>query len=142
MNKEFTCYCGLSCELCAVKVKVFPAAKTLYQEMVKTGFDSIVKTVPDGNAFWGFLEVFKENWACTSCRDGSGNPECKIRICALEKSVEMCAFCNDYPCDKISSFDAHYPNLKNDNDLLRCNGWDAWSKLLKERQKDEYTYTD
>ena len=34
MNKVYTCYCGLHCENCAVKVKVEPAAKVLYEEMI------------------------------------------------------------------------------------------------------------
>ena len=33
MNQKYTCYCGLTCENCACKVKVEPAAKVLYAEM-------------------------------------------------------------------------------------------------------------
>ncbi|MBN2542159.1 DUF3795 domain-containing protein [bacterium] len=27
--------------------------------------------------------------------------ECTVRICALDKGVENCAYCDDYPCQKL-----------------------------------------
>ena len=33
MNKEYTCFCGLYCLNCAVKAKVAPASKVLFEEM-------------------------------------------------------------------------------------------------------------
>ena len=30
MDRKYSCYCGLYCENCAVKVKVEPAAKVLF----------------------------------------------------------------------------------------------------------------
>ena len=36
MNKKYICYYGL---YCAVKAKVEPAAKVLYKEMKKAGFE-------------------------------------------------------------------------------------------------------
>ena len=37
MKKKYICYCGLYCGNCAVKVKVEPAAKILYEEIKKSG---------------------------------------------------------------------------------------------------------
>ena len=56
MNREYTCYCGLYCENCAVKVKVEPASKVLYDEMKKAGFEDIMQFLPDGDKFWSFLK--------------------------------------------------------------------------------------
>ena len=42
MDKKYACYCGLYCENCAVKVKVEPAAKVLYEEMNALGFGEII----------------------------------------------------------------------------------------------------
>jgi hypothetical protein len=142
MNKKYTCYCGLYCENCAVRVKVNPAAEVLYREMKKAGFEEVVHHIPGGAEFWSFLKNMAENWICVSCREGSGNPGCKVRICAQEKGVEMCALCKEYPCELTDNFDAGYPMLKNDNDLLRNEGWEAWGKLQDERKAKGFTYAD
>jgi hypothetical protein len=141
MDKHYACYCGLYCDNCAIKVKVFPAAKTLYDEMRKAGFDDVVNSIPGGGGFWTFLKDIAENWICTSCRDGSGNPGCQVRVCAQEKGVEMCALCECYPCERIDNFDEGYPVLKNDNALLRDEGWDAWGRLQDDRRACGFTYS-
>jgi len=141
MDKRYACYCGLYCENCAVKVKVYPAAKILYDEMKNAGFDDVVAGIPGGDGFWAFLKDIADNWICISCRDGSGNPGCKVRECAKEKGVEMCALCVDYPCGHIANFDAGYPMLKSDNALLRGEGWEAWGRLQDERQAAGFTYS-
>lgn len=142
MEKQWSCYCGLYCGNCAVNTKVFPAAKTLCEEMVHARFTDVLKNLPGGEGFWAFLTDIAENWACVSCRAGSGNPGCKVRLCAQEKGVEMCALCGSYPCALIDNFDAGYPVLKSDNALLREKGWDAWGKLQDERRAKGYTYAD
>ena len=141
MDKQFACYCGLYCENCAIKVKVFPAAKVLYTEMKNAGFDDVVNNIPGGGGFWIFLKEIAENWICISCREGSGNPGCAVRKCAQEKNVEMCAMCESYPCKLIDNFDAGYPMLKQDNALLRDKGWEAWGKLQDERLASGFTYS-
>ena len=142
MDRKFACYCGLCCENCALKVKVFPAAKTLRSEMEKAGFDAVMHSVPGGNEFWSFLKEIAEHWTCTTCKEDSGNPGCKVRKCAREKDVEMCAFCGDYPCELTEEFNERSPGLKADNTLLRDKGWDAWEKLQDKRKADGFTYTD
>lgn len=57
MDKKYSCYCGLYCENCAVKVKVEPAAKVLYDEMCALGFEGIMSFFPDGEKFWSFLKA-------------------------------------------------------------------------------------
>jgi len=46
MVNKYICYCGLYCKNCAVKVKVEPAAKVLYDEMKKAGFEDIIDMIP------------------------------------------------------------------------------------------------
>ena len=46
MDKKFSCYCGLYCGNCAVKVKIEPAAKVLYHEMKSAGFTVFLKRNP------------------------------------------------------------------------------------------------
>ena len=142
MDKEYICYCGLYCENCAVKVKVEPAAKILYEEMKKAGFEDIIHFIPDGDKFWPFLKGMAVEGVCVSCKAGSGNPGCRVRICAQEKNVAMCALCEYYPCELFTRFFEGYPILKHDNAILREQGLDAWSKLQDERQASGFTYAE
>lgn len=140
MDKKYTCYCGLYCENCAVKVKVEPASRVLYDEMMKLGFEEIMSFFPDGEKFWSFLKAMSTEGVCISCKAGSGNPYCKVRLCAKEKNIEMCALCESYPCELFTDFFKGYPILKHDNSILREKGWDAWAKLQDERQADGFGF--
>ncbi|MDR0456555.1 MAG: DUF3795 domain-containing protein [Treponema sp.] len=142
MNEKYTCYCGLYCENCAVKVKIGPASRTLYEEMKKAGFEGIIHMMPEGDKFWTFLKGMAENGICTSCKEGGGNPGCAVRMCAKEKNIEMCALCESYPCEKFVKFFEGYPVLKQDNLTLREEGISAWSKLQDDRQARGFTYSD
>ena len=142
MKDKYICYCGLYCENCFVKVKISPAAKNLYDEMKKCGFDEIIQFIPGGDKFWPFLEGMVEPGICVSCKDGGGNPRCAVRICAKEKAVETCALCENYPCDKFKPFFETYRVLKSDNLLLKEKGIEAWSELQDERLKKNFTYGD
>jgi len=142
MDKKYACYCGLYCENCAVKAKIEPASKILYEEMKKAGFEEIIHMITGGDGFWQFLKSMADDGVCVSCGEGSGNPRCAVRICAKEKGIEMCALCDSYPCEKFNSFFEGYPVLKQDNALLREKGIDAWSKLQDERRAVGFTYSD
>ena len=145
MDKKYACYCGLYCENCAVKAKVEPAAKVLFDEMKKAGFEEVISYIPGGDGFWPFLKGMALDGVCVSCKGGSGNPGCVIRICAKEKNVEMCALCGDYPCDKLADFlkaSVGYSVLEQDNALLRDKGWDAWLELQAKRRKAGFIYSE
>jgi hypothetical protein len=142
MNQEYICYCGLYCENCATKAKVEPAARTLYREMKAAGFEDVVPFLPGGEGFWAFLTGMAEQGACVSCRAGSGDPGCEIRICAKGKGVEMCAVCGEYPCERFAQMLAAYPNLRGDNALFRERGREAWAALQDSRRASGYTYAD
>lgn len=142
MDKNYSCYCGLYCEHCAVKVKVEPAAKVLYKEMKKLGFEEIIPFFHDGETFWSFLKGMSNNGVCISCRAGSGNPGCKVRLCAKEKNVDMCAFCESYPCVHFKDFFEGYPQLKQDNSILREKGWESWGKLQDKRLTKGFAFAN
>ncbi|MCL1938524.1 MAG: DUF3795 domain-containing protein [Candidatus Azobacteroides sp.] len=142
MNKKYIGYCGIYCENCAVKVKVEPASKILYAEMKKAGFEEIMHLLPDGDRFWSFIEGMAVHGVCASCKEGGGNPECAVRICAKEKNIEICASCESYPCEKFAELFKGYPLLPHDNSIFREKGMEAWSKLQEERKKRGFTYAD
>jgi len=142
MDERYICYCGLYCENCSVKAKIEPAAKVLYKEMVAAGFEEVIDSIPGGSGFWPFLKYMAEVGSCTSCKEGGGDPGCAIRICASNKGVEMCAFCESYPCDIIGRFLSRHPALGRDNDLIREKGLEAWAKLQDERRARGFVYQD
>ena len=141
MDKTYACYCGLYCGNCAVKVKVEPAARALYAEMCAAGFEEVIHLIPSGDEFWAFLKCMAEEGACISCRAGSGNPGCAVRLCAKEKGVEMCALCDRYPCGNFAGLFEGYPTLRHDNALLRDEGIDEWAKLQDERRARGFAYS-
>lgn len=142
MRNEYICYCGLYCENCAVKAKVEPAAKALYREMQSAEFEEFIDMMPNGGEFWGFLKDMAENGTCTSCRDGSGNPACGIRICAREKGIDICTRCEKYPCELFRELFAANPTLAQDNTLMRGNDLETWAALQDRRRAEGFTYAD
>lgn len=142
MDKKYMCYCGLYCENCATKARVEPAARTLYQELINAGFEHIMPYMPEGESFWSFLKGMALEGTCDSCRGGSGNPGCQVRICAKDKGIEMCALCDSYPCEKFEAFFTGYPVLKEDNRVLCEEGQEAWAKLQDERKARGYAYSE
>ena len=142
MDKRYITYCGLYCENCAVKARVDPAAKVLHDEMKRAGFEEIIQMIPNGDTFWAFLSGMINPGTCTSCKEGSGNPGCIVRKCAQEKNLEMCALCEEYPCEQFARYFEGYPILKQDNAVLRDEGMDAWAKMQDERRSRGFTYSD
>ena len=142
MDRKYSCYCGLYCENCAVKVKVEPTARVLFNEMKKAGFEEVVSFIPGGEGFWPFLKGMATDGVCVSCKEVGGDPGCSIRICAKGKGVDMCALCEDYPCEMIVAFFERNPVLEHDNALLRDKGWETWAELQDKRKSDGYIFQD
>jgi hypothetical protein len=46
---------------------------------------------------------------------------CEIRACGHEKAVLNCAYCQDYACDKLSTFLEHVPEAKVRLDQIRLS---------------------
>jgi len=111
--------------------------------MKKAGFDDVMQNIPGGGDFWKFLNGMTDSGICTSCYEGGGNPGCKVRICAREKGIKVCALCESYPCEHFGEmFFTVCPTLRQDNELLRNEGMEAWAKLQDERHAKGYTYAD
>jgi hypothetical protein len=101
-----------------------------------------MRFLPDGDKFWSFLKGMAVEGVCISCKAGSGNPACQVRQCAKDKNVEMCALCENYPCELFARYFKGYPVLQHDNSILCERGWEAWSKLQDERQAGGFTYAE
>lgn len=86
--EEMLGYCGYNCHLCAARSD----DAELRQKLV------------DGwRKYFGHENYTAENVRCDGCRaDGRlADKNCKARPCAREKGVWSCAFCDEFPCDKL-----------------------------------------
>lgn len=85
---EMIGYCGYNCRLCAARSDD-PAVR---QKMI------------DGwRKLFGHENYTAENVKCAGCRgDGPiADKQCEARPCAMEKGIESCADCDEFPCEKV-----------------------------------------
>ena len=113
--------CGLDCSQCFGYTRtVSEAAKELRRVLRKER----MKTAWEGIPFLGDYTSFKKSLdaltklGCNGCREGGGNPWCKIRGCCQKKGLSSCAFCPEFEtCDKLKFLehyhkDEHLKNLR------------------------------
>ena len=93
---EMIARCGFKCHLCLA-----------FQENNKDHADQI--RVAKGWSKYFDLNVPAEKIRCNGCLpDDSGGLEfpdknCPIRPCVIERGLENCAYCEDYPCEKLET---------------------------------------
>ena len=87
-------YCGNNCHLCAARSSD-PAIRQ--------------KLVDGWQKFLGHECYTAENVKCDGClSDGKiADVQCQIRPCSIEKSISSCAYCDDFPCQKVGRFIQH-----------------------------------
>ena len=114
--KDLVTYCGLYCGGCAVhQGKFVDAAKELQglcQAYGVAGWaPEMVEYVPAMAGYGQFAGVLDwlTTFTCTSCQDGGGDPNCKMRACVKERGLEGCWACVDLPCDLRKAFNAADP---------------------------------
>jgi hypothetical protein len=128
-------YCGLNCRLCNLTTILPDSAGKLLEIMKADRWEMFGGIIyPEFDAFWKMLHalsVYRET--CQLCQGGCGNPDCRIRICARERGLRLCAECADYPCQMLKDFYAgHYVKLAVYNERIREHGIDAF---LAEQQE-------
>jgi len=121
MASEFIAYCGLYCGACSFRV-AFEENNRKHIARMPAYYDRL-KNEP--------LEF------CPGCRLENKCGECDIRDCAINKKIEYCSQCNDFPCDKLIRFNSdgkpHHEESINNLKLLKEIGEDKWLDLMKEK---------
>jgi hypothetical protein len=125
-HEELIAHCGLYCGECFnYQGKIADLARDLRKELRKAKFDTVAQGLSK------YFKDFKEYDTCyrvlgamvklrckRSCRDGGGNPMCKIRICCQDKELAGCWQCSEFEtCKKLDflkpvHMDAHLKNLR------------------------------
>lgn len=88
--EEMIGYCGYNCHLCAARSDDIELRK---------------KMVLGWKKIFGLENYTALNVRCDGCKsDGRlADKQCKVRPCAIEKRIEFCAYCDEFPCDKVKS---------------------------------------
>ena len=137
-------YCGLYCKLCSTKSRIPKAASALRDALAGDDWESFGEYIePDFKIFWATLnKMAGYEEGMPDCREGCGDPGCKIRKCAKERGMELCPLCPDYPCNLIISFAGKHPNLISDGQRLAKIGIESWVKEQGLRCKTGFCYCD
>lgn len=136
-------HCGLYCGLCAQCNRIPKQASALRETMQREGWESWGNEIPGFVAFWEFLGNLAEAEAHSSCREGvCGPPSCAIRECARARSVEVCPFCEEYPCALIEALAERYVMLLADGKRMRQIGLERWIAEQEDRRSTGFVYAD
>ena len=137
-------YCGLYCGLCAARGRIPRQASKLKDAMTKEGYDQWGKDfLPGFEGFWEFLgNLCDPEKNCPGCRQGGGPPFCGIRKCAQKRGVDVCPFCDEFPCDKVKMIAKGYTLLIPGGERMKEIGIDAWIAEQEQRAKTGFAYSD
>lgn len=136
-------YCGLYCGLCGERGRIPRQASALRETMAKEGYEFWGNELHGFEEFWGFLtNLCDPEKTCPGCRQGGGPSFCAIRKCAARRGVEVCPFCDEYPCWRVLSLAKGYPTLIADGERLRDMDLELWVEEQEERAKMGFAYLD
>ena len=119
-------YCGLYCGDCIMyKGEIADMARDLRKKLRQNKFDKVAagisaffKDFADYPRCYEVLGAMVKLRCRKVCRDGGGNPFCKIRACCNKKQIQGCWECNDFEtCNKLDFLkavhdDAVYKNMR------------------------------
>ena len=102
MVSEMIAYCGLNCVTC----QIYLATRETDPKKQRRMKEQIVQAI---KKYYGQEERVEDINDCDGCKAQNGRLysgcwKCQIRKCASEKRLENCAYCSEYPCDKLSKF--------------------------------------
>ncbi len=136
-------YCGLYCGLCAMGSRIPAQARELRETLKAEGCEAWGPAMSGFQEFWGFLLHLAEADSRCSCREETcGPPFCTIRKCAPEKGVEVCPFCDEYPCDRILGLAKGYVTMLAGGERMREVGLEKWIEEQEERSTTGFAYAD
>ncbi len=109
---KIVAYCGTVCSEC-------PAYQATQKDC-----DEERKRVAEMWSKQFNTEIRPEEIDCEGCTSAahrlfSYTKVCEIRKCAQEKGLKNCAYCSEYPCEKLSKFFQMAPEAKRTLDEIR-----------------------
>jgi hypothetical protein len=100
MSREMIAYCGLNCITCSIYLATREKDPKKQREM-REGIARYIREHFDPKTR---VEDITDCDGCTaeSGRLFSGCKKCEVRKCAREKGLKNCAYCRQYPCEKLN----------------------------------------
>lgn len=102
--------CGLICSECPANIAYITNDQKLREKTAKEWSEIYQAEIP-ANAI-----------NCTGCRQQGVKighcSECKIRLCAIQREIETCRECSEYPCEILQEFFVHVPEAKQNLDRM------------------------
>ncbi len=116
-EKYLVGYCGYYCRKCDYYTGVLrDNARGMLNLVEKHGeLEGIASSSGLNLDFRNFVKCLRwlsDIGLCLGCRAGDGWSACPVRKCVLEKGLDGCWVCKDFPCDKIKSFEAMVKSVK------------------------------
>jgi len=137
-ESELSAYCGLHCGDCPFhRGRIADLARDLRKEMRQAKCERLagILGIKDYAACYESLGNMVKRRCKSGCRNGGGNPMCKIRLCAQKKGYEGCWQCPETEaCAKLKflepdHLDAHLKNLRQ----IQKIGMEKWIASGKRR---------
>jgi hypothetical protein len=136
-------YCGLYCNLCGIRQgRIKTAANNLRDIIARYGFDKMMpelaKWEPSLKHYNEFNEVMsglaKMFGDCPGCLQGGGDPNCKARSCAKQKSYRTCAECSEAEtCETLAPYRIGYKELLPGLQSIRQNGIGRYAEEMQKK---------
>ncbi|MCL6472267.1 MAG: DUF3795 domain-containing protein [Firmicutes bacterium] len=136
-DRKLTAYCGLYCQDCIpINRSFFKVVKEFERSLSDLNFDKYAEVKSKVNEvfneyprFVGMLEEIKELECQAPCREGGGNPDCKVRKCVKFKGYEGCWECGEFrSCNLLLPLKAAHGETINHNlEMIKKHGPDSWS---------------
>jgi len=119
-DKKLAGVCGLFCAACHIYIATVEDPIRLQTLCERYGLSS-------------------EQVACYGCRSKKRFPyceTCKMRRCSIEKGIEFCGECDDYPCEELLVFQASRPHrieIRDSLSYMQSAGFQGWfDEMLKQ----------
>ncbi|UCC73972.1 MAG: DUF3795 domain-containing protein [Gemmatimonadota bacterium] len=129
--------CGDYCGGCAQYNGLAVALAEHLRELADLyGFEFRSQGAFDFGEFLKGLEWFAANATCPGCREGGGPSWCRVKECCLEKGLEVCFHCDDFPCSKID--EVADPDTMDRYRRFQELGSEAWTDEQRSRAEQGY----
>ena len=125
LEKNLVGYCGIYCRKCDYYTgSLRDAARRLMAFVQRHGELRKLAEIEgmEYDEFMRFLRWLSASELCLGCRAGGGWEECPIRRCAVEKGVEGCYACPEYPCILYEE----HPQFKEFVETIKAVGLDKY----------------